>query len=247
MKEIDKQNRKEEIKALKEILDKQIELEKIKQKKRTPIWKIIVLIFIGIATIAFLAFSCYMMFKQSFTMETLLTVLLSFFSIGLSIMFYIQSEKSSSSYYTKSYDIMKEVSVALGKIETGFGEKLSGLKEDIGKLEHRREEVRIQLDESEKETEKIRQQIITETKLSPQEKEKLINELQEKTQENIELRNRLDNMEEMRRREIARNRLMQRRLQYQENRINGLMKNKMVRNYIVNSAKSLFDEENNDL
>ena len=235
-----KDEKKQNYEILKELFDKQLELEKLKQKKN-PTWKIITYIFVGIASVGFLAFSCYMMYKQSFTMETLLAVLLSFFSIALSIMFYIQSEKSSSNYYMHSYEIMKDVSVALGKIEASFGEKLTDIKANIAKIENQKVEMENKLEQGEKEENEIKNKI-TKQKLTEEEKIKLLNELQEKTRENEFLRRRLDRIESMRRRAVEENSIIKEKMQSQENMIQNIMTDKKIRNYLMHNKHDIEDE-----
>lgn len=228
----ERKNQKEQIEELWMMLCKRVELEKLKQKA-TPVWKIVAYTFVGLASFAFLAFSCYMMYKQSFTVETLLTVLLSFFSIGLSIMFYIQSDKSSSQYYSKSYDIMKEVAVTLGKIEASFGEKLANISSNLEKFDNNKKEVEEKIEQGEKEQEEIKEKIAKE-KLTEQQRAKLLNDLQTKTEENYRLRYQLNKMEVMHKRDIQRHSEILERMIYQENMINDLMHNKKIRNYILN-------------
>lgn len=230
-KQSDTKNKKEEFEMLKELLGKQLELEKMKQNK-TPAWKIITYIFVGFASVAFLAFSCYMMYMQSFTMETLLAVLLSFFSIALSIMFYIQSEKSSSSYYIRSYEIMKEVSVTLGKIEASFGEKLANINSSLEKFDRNKKEVEEKIEQGEKEQEEIKEKIAKE-KLTEQQRTDLLNELQSKTEENFKLKRQLDRMEYLHKRDMQKHFEIRERMESQENIINELMNNRHVRNYIM--------------
>ena len=182
----------EEIKMMKDLLDKKIELERMRQKK-TPCLKIIAFIFAGVAVLGFLAFSCYMMYVQSLTMETLLAVLLSFFSIVLSIMFYIQSEKASSSYYRSSYEIMKEVSVTLGKIEASFGEKLTHINEVLLKQDDKKIEVQKKIAEGEKEQKELETKLTKES--SEKERLKLVEKLMQKTEENYELKQKLRNIQ----------------------------------------------------
>lgn len=237
---ISNEEKNTEYELMKEILDKQLELEKAKQKK-TPAWKVIVFIFIGILTTGFFAFTCFMMYNQSFTMETLLAVLLSFFSIALSIMFYIQSEKSSSSYYMRSYEIMKDVSVALGKIETGFGEKLSNIKEHMAKIEIQKEEMEVKLEQGEKEEIDIKTKI-TENRISVDERKKLVEDLQEKIRENQELRHRLDFLQSRRHRLMEENSFMREKMRNQENMLNDIMTNSNIRNIIAHK-KNLSDDE----
>ena len=226
---------KDKIEILKELFDKQLELEKMKQKK-TPAWKVITYIFVGLASVGFLAFCCYMMYKQSFTMETLLAVLLSFFSIALSIMFYIQSEKSSSAYYMRSYEIMKEVSVTLGKIEASFGEKLANINSSLEKFDRNKKEVEEKIEQGEKEQEEIKEKIAKE-KLTEQQRADLLNELQSKTEENYRLRRQLEKMEFMHKRDIQRHSEIRERMSSQENMINVLMNNRKIRNYIMHKQE----------
>jgi len=228
-----KNDRKKDYEYLKEIFDKQIELEKMRQKK-TPAWKIITLIFTGIASIAFLAFTCFMLYKQSFTMETLLAVLLSFFSIGLSIMFYIQSEKSSSAYYMRSYEIMKDVSVALGKIEASFGEKLSNINSSLGKIERSKQEVEKEIEQKEQEQKEIRKEITTNTKLTQSQKEDLLNKLQQASEENTMLKRKLDRLEVMHSHDMQRRIEMEQKFIAQNHMINKLNNNIDLRNRYIN-------------
>lgn len=240
-KQAEKESRKEELNLIKDLYDKELELEKLKQKN-TPVWKIITFIFVGLAAIAFLAFACFMMYKQSFTMETLLAVLLSFFSIALSIMFYIQSEKSSSSYYTRSYEIMKEVSVTLGKIEASFGEKLTHINSSLEKFNRSKKEVVEKIEQGEKEQEKIKEKITKEK--SEQERAKLLNELQLKTEENYRLKRKLDNMESMHKRDLQKHSEIREIMLSQESMLQKLMSDKNIRNYIMHgNAKDDSDDE----
>ncbi len=236
--EVEERNKKFE--ELKTLLDKQIEIERIKQK-RTPIWKIITYIFVGLASVSFLAFCCFMMYTQSFTMETLLTVLLSFFSIALSIMFYIQSEKSSTSYYMRSYEIMKEVSVTLGKIEASFGEKLANINSNLEKFDINKKEVKEKIEQGEKEQEQIKEKI-TKGNLSQEERVNLLNQLQEKTEENYALKRKLELMDARHSRDIQMRSQIIKKMASQENMINELMHGEKARSHIIN--KSFNDDFN---
>lgn len=229
MENTQEKDKKKDYEMLKELFDKQIELEKMRQKK-TPAWKIITLIFTGIASIAFLAFTCFMLYKQSFTMETLLAVLLSFFSIGLSIMFYIQSEKASSAYYMRSYKIMKEVSVALGKIEASFGEKLSNINSSLGKIERSKQAVEKEIEQKEQEQEEIKKQITTNTKLTQTQKEDLLDKLQQASEENAALKTKLERLERMHTHDMQRRIEMAQKYIAQNHMINELKNNIDLRN-----------------
>lgn len=229
-KKTEPKEQKDKIEILKELFDKQLELEKMKQKK-TPAWKVITYIFVGLASVGFLAFCCYMMYKQSFTMETLLAVLLSFFSIALSIMFYIQSEKSSSAYYMRSYEIMKEVSVTLGKIEASFGEKLANINSNLEKFDHNRKEVKEKIEQGEKEQEDLESKIAKEK--SEEQRMALLKDLREKNRETEMLKRQLFRLERMKEDMMQENIIIKEKMHNQENMINNLMNDKRFRNYIM--------------
>ncbi len=233
-KKTESKEQKDKIEILKELFDKQLELEKIKQKK-TPAWKVITYIFVGLASVGFLAFCCYMMYKQSFTMETLLAVLLSFFSIALSIMFYIQSEKSSSAYYMRSYEIMKEVSVTLGKIEASFGEKLANINSNLEKFDHNKKEVKEKIEKGEKEQEDLESKIAKEK--SEEQRTALLKDLREKTRETEMLKRQLFRLERMKENMMQENTIIKEKMHNQENMINDLMNDKRFRNYIVHKQE----------
>ena len=222
--EKEREPKEDRAKEIKEIIDKQIELEKLKNRK-SPAWKIVLYIFCGIVVTGFFAFVCYMMYKQSFTMETLLTVLLSFFSIILSIMFYVQSEKSSSTYYMRSYDIMKEVSVALGKIESGFGEKLSMIQGGIKDIKMVEEKVK----QGEIEENEIKKKIAQE-KLSQDERSKLLEELQGRIIETAFLRKKLERLEKTKKEIDSKNLFLKEQIRHQRGS-NGLY------NYYIHEDK----------
>ena len=61
---ITKEEKNTDYEMLKEILDKQLEIERAKQK-RTPAWKVVTYVFVGILTTGFFAFSCFMRYISS--------------------------------------------------------------------------------------------------------------------------------------------------------------------------------------
>lgn len=71
--------------------------------------------------------------------EDLISVLLAFFAIGLSVAFYMKANETSSTFYDNTYKFTREVSEILGRIESGFGEKLTNLHENTAELIRRRE------------------------------------------------------------------------------------------------------------
>jgi rRNA maturation endonuclease Nob1 len=59
--------------------------------------------------------------------ESVLTLVVSFFAIILSVLFYFKANESSNQFYNNSYTFTKDISETLRGIEAGFGEKLSNL------------------------------------------------------------------------------------------------------------------------
>lgn len=107
-----KKNRNE-LNEINTTLDKMIQLETSKNK--VNIYKIILLIAGCIAGLLIVTALCFIFYKSSFSLESLLSLLLAFFSIFISVFFYFKTEETSNHFYDMSYDFMKDVSVTLGK------------------------------------------------------------------------------------------------------------------------------------
>ena len=117
-----------------EILNKMLELEK-KREKTSPI-KITICIVGGIGCAMFIAVLCYSILKSEFSLDSILSTFLAFFSIFISIFFYFKADETSTNFYNSSYEFMKDISVTLGKIEERFGEKLNSLNDKITHLDN---------------------------------------------------------------------------------------------------------------
>ncbi len=107
----------------------------------------------------------------------LLSFLLAFFSIGLSVFFYFQADKSANSFYDNSYKFTKEMSELLGRIEAGFGEKLNNIQQS-------NIELRNKIDIPKKAEEEIKKQINKNNKKISdieESKDKYIDEMLDKT------------------------------------------------------------------
>lgn len=66
---------------------------------------------------------------KEFGFTDLLSMLLAFFAIALSVVFYFKATDTSNRFYDNSYTFTKDVSEILGRMEAGFGEKLKHLDE----------------------------------------------------------------------------------------------------------------------
>jgi hypothetical protein len=66
---------------------------------------------------------------SKFSFSELLALLLSLFSVALSVAFYFKADETSSQFYNNSYKFTKDISEILGRMEAGFGERLRHLDE----------------------------------------------------------------------------------------------------------------------
>ena len=127
----------------------------------------------------------------------LLALFLALFSIALSVLFYLKATETSNVFYDNTYRFTKDVSEILGRVEAGFGEKLthldegySGLKSAVEKIPFDRkqtekdiEEEEKQLHKVEKEREEIIENLAERARLEGEEKKKLFAQLKEQDNE----------------------------------------------------------------
>ena len=170
-------------------LDKMIQLENSKPK--VSAYKIILLVTGCIAGLFIVAALCLVFYKSNFSLESLLSLLLAFFSIFISIFFYFKTEETSNHFYDMSYDFMKDVSVTLGKIEERFGEKLNTLNDKVSHLSMAKEEKTEELQNIEDEKQKVIDELLDKAKLNEKQKEAYLARLREKEDEAESLRRQL--------------------------------------------------------
>lgn len=129
---------------------------------------------------------------ESFTFTDFLSVLLAFFAISLSVAFYFKATETSNRFYDNSYKFTKEMSEILGRIESGFGEKLKhidegyvGLREKFDKIPF---DVKLAKEEEQKEVKHIKKQeeernqiildLMEKAKVADDEKDELLRKLE---------------------------------------------------------------------
>jgi len=178
-----------ELNEINTTLDKMIQLENSKNK--VNIYKIILLIAGCIAGLLIVIALCFIFYKSSFSLESLLSLLLAFFSIFISVFFYFKTEETSNHFYDMSYDFMKDVSVTLGKIEERFGEKLNNLNDKVSHLSYAKEEKTEELQTVEDEKQKMIDELLDKAKLNETQKEEYVKRLREKEEEADSLRRQL--------------------------------------------------------
>lgn len=184
-------------------LDKLIELENTKNK--VNVYKVIFLIAGCLAMLILLVALCIIFYKNQFSFESLLSLMLAFFSIFISIFFYFKADETSNRFYETSYDFMKDVSVTLGKIEERFGEKLNSLNDKITNLSVEKEEKKEELQTVEDEKQKVINELLDKAKLDASQKEAYLAKLRDKEAEAVSLRRQLADID-MKYRRILRNR-----------------------------------------
>jgi len=166
------------IEGYREILNKLLELEKAKEKK-DPI-KVTICIVGGVGSVMFIGLICYSILKNEFSLESILSMLLAFFSIFISIFFYFKADETSSRFYNSSYEFMKDISVTLGKIEERFGEKLNSLNDKITHLDNISSERLVEIQNQEEDKDKIINELMNKANLKEEEKLAYKKELEEK-------------------------------------------------------------------
>ena len=164
-----------------EILDKMLELEK-KKEKASPI-KITICIVGGVGSVMFIAILCYSILKSDFSLDSILSTLLAFFSIFISIFFYFKADETSTRFYNSSYEFMKDISVTLGKIEERFGEKLNNLNEKISHLDKISNEASEEIKDKKDDKDSIINDLMDKANLNEEEKNRYRKELAEKDSE----------------------------------------------------------------
>lgn len=189
---------------LNNILDKMLKLQA--GKKGPTFLQKVVYIIAGISVLAFVALICITLYKNSFTTESILSTLLAFFSIFISIFFYFKADETSSKFYDSSYRFMKDISVTLGKIEERFGEKLNNLNDKIAHLDKESNETTEQIDDKQDDRNLLTYNILEHSNMDATEKEKYRQKIEEKDKEIDELRRQrrmIQNEADMLRRKIT--------------------------------------------
>lgn len=123
---------------------------------------------------------CKRLIKTEFSFESILSTLLAFFSIFISIFFYFKADETSTNFYKSSYDIMKDVSVTLGKIEERFGEKLNSLNDKVSHLDKVSSEKSEEIQEQKEDKDKIINELMDKANLDDKAKKRYRQQLAEK-------------------------------------------------------------------
>ncbi|VUD69049.1 hypothetical protein TDB9533_04413 [Thalassocella blandensis] len=109
-------------------MDKNLKNELKPLLSLTNIRDLVILIFFGMMSFKLFSMELSLDIKE-FGFTDLLSMLVAFFAIALSVAFYFKATDTSNRFYDNSYAFTKDVSEILGRMEAGFGERLRHLDE----------------------------------------------------------------------------------------------------------------------
>lgn len=171
--------------SLSEILDKLLALQE--QTKEPSFLRKTIYVVAGIVSLIFVGMLCVTIYKNSFSVESILSTLLAFFSIFMSVFFYFKADETSSKFYDSSYRFMKDISVTLGKIEERFGEKLNSLNDKVSHLDQERKKVSEEIEDKQEDKDRIINELMEKANLNAEEKAAYKKELEKKEMEIAQL------------------------------------------------------------
>lgn len=115
---------------------------------------------------------------ENFSFSELLSLLLAFFAISVSIAFYFKAMETSNTFYDNTYRFTNDVSEVLGRIESGFSERLRHLDEGYSKLGDKFDKIPFSTYEAQEELNREKEGIAR----KEEERDQLIRDLLEKAQ-----------------------------------------------------------------
>ena len=160
-----------------ELINKILKLQEREERASSRKFARTITILIGLAVAGLIGYSVY---KNGASTEAVLSTLLAFFSIFMSVLFYFKSDEASKSFYDSSYNFMKDASVMLGRIEERFGAQLSNLNEKITQFNQESREASEQIHEEETEKYDIINDLIKKAGLEEDERKHYTEALKEK-------------------------------------------------------------------
>lgn len=160
-----------------ELINKILKLQEREERASSRKFARTITILIGLAVTGLIGYSVY---KNGASTEAVLSTLLAFFSIFMSVLFYFKSDEASKSFYDSSYNFMKDASVMLGRIEERFGAQLSNLNEKITQFNQESREASEQIHEEETEKYDIINDLIKKAGLEEDERKHYTEALKEK-------------------------------------------------------------------
>ena len=166
--------------------------------------KIIIAVTVAIIVVVLTGLICLVIYNNGLIVESILFLLLAFFSIFISIFFYFKADETSSKFYESSYNFMKDQAVLLGRIEERFSEKFENLFSRIDHLDIGQAVKEDQIDDKREEISLLVNEILTYLSNNSEEKstedlQKELKSYQKKLEEkNIEYHEMLTSLHDIR-------------------------------------------------
>lgn len=229
-----------------------------KIKNRQSWFKIILGSLLAIIVIIKIFTTDFTISFKDITYADLLSTILAFFAIGLSVAFYFKATETSNNFYDNTFKFTKEISGLLRSIESGFGEKLNHLDEGYSKLytkfdsqystsrETAKEEIKkeeIRLKSIEKQKNELLVELIQRAKLQKKEKDKFLEGLGKKDEEIKSLERELHFLKA----EVNSNDETTITINLIKYTHNLLRQNHMLRNIVIDSPKDLIQKYFKDM
>lgn len=149
-----------------ELINKILKLQEREERASSRKFARIITILIGLAVAGLIG---YCVHENGASTEAVLSTLLAFFSIFMSVLFYFKSDEASKSFYDSSYNFMKDASIMLGRIEERFGAQLSNLNEKITQLNQESRETSEQIYKQEEKRDGMIDELMQKAKLGKEE------------------------------------------------------------------------------
>ncbi len=143
--------------------------------------------------------------------SALLSLLMAFFAIGLSVFFYVKANETSNRFYDNTYHFTKDISEKIGRMDERVGEKLSNLSDNTNVIRdqiyngsiNKDHEVKDLEDEKEKK-EEVNEELISELKKALESKKsdesntkEVMKNLQEKIKELLVSQSKISTLESL--------------------------------------------------
>lgn len=119
-------------------LEEEVDYDDIRDKRffniiYLKLWAKILLISVTLAVVLY-KFIQLPIDLINFDFSDFLSLILAIFSIGMSMLFFINANETSNKFYDNTYKFTQDTSEILGRIESGFGERLRHLDEGYSKI-----------------------------------------------------------------------------------------------------------------
>jgi len=137
-----------------------------------------VIFIVGIIIVLFATFFCFAMYNDKIAIDSVVSLMLAFFSISISVLFFFKADEAGKNFYDSSYQFMKEQSKLLGEINVRFSEKFDNLSSNVERMRIEKNEKVQEVEISREEITDVNEKLVSELKEQNQTYQNTIEELQ---------------------------------------------------------------------